>query len=153
MSFVGVIRASDVRDERSYANFVQQQCGTPYCSTNDLIVLRKCVRDFRERYPHLADNPWPTLVRAAMWVRSKRKRPAKVYTVVRVMLAWAWEDGALPELDPTRYVDPKVEEGIALALQGERDPIWRDRLIGAEGSARGEVLRAWQQRSSPSPVA
>lgn len=115
------------------------------------MLLNKNIKEFRDRYPHLADNPWPTLVRAAQWCRSKRKRPTSVGFIVSKMLAWAWQDGALPELDPTLFRDQQVERGIALALEQEKDPAWRDRLIGAEGVGRGEVLAAWQtRRSSPS---
>lgn len=152
MSFVTPIKASDVKDAKTYAEFVRAHCGTPYCGMRDMIALNTCIKEFKERYPHLADNPWPTLVRAAMWARSKKKRPAKVVTVVRTMLPWAWQDGALPELDPIRYRDEDVETGITEALQREHDPIWRDRLIGAEGPARKEVLYAWTQRSSHSPA-
>lgn len=151
MSFVTPIRASDVRDARTYAEFVQQHCGTPYCGVKEMIVVQKCIKEFKERYPHLAANPWPTLVRTAMWARAQKKRPATVAAVIRTMLPWAWSDGALPELDPMRFRDTDVEVEISSALAEERDPIWRDRLIGAEGAARREVLAAWQtRRSSPS---
>jgi hypothetical protein len=144
--------AADVRDAKSYAAYVQQQVGVPYCSKGDVIALNKAVAEFKERYPHLANNPWPTLVRAANWVRSKRKRPAKVAAIVNVMIAWAWADGALPELDPRHHRDEDLEVAIADALQHEADPRWRDRLIGAEGPAREEVLRAWMRKSSLSPA-
>lgn len=148
--FIDPIRAADVKDAKSYADFVQQHCGTPYCGGRDMIALHACIKEFKERYPHLADNPWPTLVRAAMWVRSQKKRPAKVMTVVRTMLPWAWADGALPELDPMRFRDEDVEVAIGHALEQENDPVWRDRLIGSEGAARGEVLQVWQTLRSSS---
>lgn len=152
MGFADRVRPTDVRDVHSYARYVQQTVGVPYCTKADMMMLNKNVREFRDRYPHLEDNPWPTLIRAAQWCRSKRKRPSSVAAVVGRMLAWAWEDGALPELDPTVHRDESVESAISSALQQEVDPKWRDRLIGAEGFARGEVLAAWRQKSSSSPV-
>lgn len=146
------VGAADVRDATSYAAFVQQHVGVPYCTKADVIALNKAIAEFRERYPHV-ENPWPTLVRAAMWVRSKKKRPAKIAAIVNTMLPWAWADGALPELDPRHHRDEDLEVAIGEALLREDDPRWRDRLIGAEGSAREEVLRAWQtRRSSLSPA-
>jgi hypothetical protein len=151
MSFVGFIKADEVVDAKSFASFVQQTCGTPYCTQQDLIALHKQLKEFKERYPHLAENPWPTLVKTAQWVRSKRKRPSRVQSVVNPMLSWAWQDGALPELDPTCYRDPVVEEEISVALGVEDDALWRDRLINAEGfQARKGVLEAWKQRSTSS---
>lgn len=150
MSFLDVMSASDVHDARSFSEYVQQHCGTPYCRNKDMMLLNKAIKEFKERYPHLADNPWPTLCRAAMWVRSERKRPNNVSFLVQTMLPWAWSDGALPELDPQRFVDTDVETEISMALGQEDDPIWRDRLIGSEGIGRKEVLTAWKLKSSPS---
>lgn len=151
MGYEDRVRACDVHDSKSFGRYVQQTVGVPYFTNADFMMLNKKIKEFKERYPHLADNPWPTLVRVAQWCRSKRKRPVNVSSVVGNMLAWAWQDGALPELDPTVWRNEVVETGIASALALESDPVWRDRLIGAEGAARGEVLNAWQmRRSSPS---
>lgn len=151
MGFADRVRACDVRDATSYARYVQQTVGVPYSGKSDSKLLNKHIKEFKDRYPHLADNPWPVLIRAADWCRSKRKRPTSVAFVISTMLPWAWQDGALPELDPMSYRNAKIETGIQMALQIEEDPKWRDRLIGAEGAARGEVLSAWQmRRSSPS---
>lgn len=151
MSFTSILTHRDVHDAKTYAAYVQQVCGTPYCTSRDMIALNTSIKEFKERYPHLADNPWPTLCRAAQWVRSKKRRPAKVHTVTTVMLTWAWSDGALPELDPRRHCDIDVEQRIEQALQECTDPVWRDRLIGSEGPGRKGVLEAWTRRSSLSP--
>lgn len=152
MGLLDRVGAADVTDTKSYARFVQQHVGVPYCTKGDVVALNKAISEFKERYPHLAEKPWPTLVRAAMWCRSKKKRPAKIAAIVNTMLSWAWADGALPELDPRHHRDEDLEVAISHALERENDPVWRDRLIGAEGPAREEVLRAWQRRSSLSPA-
>lgn len=147
MGFADRITARDVNSATSFARYAQQTVGVA-CSTQlDLMLLNKEITKFKKRYPHLAENPWPTLVRAAQWCRSQRKRPLKTSWIVGKGLQWAWQDGALPELDPIQHRDEKTEEGIAYALRYERDPRWRDRLIGAEGVAREEVLRAWRRSS------
>jgi hypothetical protein len=115
----------------------------------DLRSLQMAIKEFKSNYPHLADNPWPTLCKVAQWAASRKKRPGSVPFVVRTMVGWAWSNGALPELDAARARDEDIESKICAALQVEHDPRWRDRLMNAEGiRTRREVLEQWEKSSS-----
>lgn len=141
MSWVDQVKPEDVTSPEKFADYVAQTCGTPWVTFKDMAILKKQLKEFWINCPNAN---WFTLVRTAQWARSKKKRPARVYSIIR-MVPWAWQEGFLPELDPTKQVDPEVEEQIQQALLVEQSPEWRYRLIGAEGmTARREVLLAWQ---------
>ena len=89
-----------------------------------------------------------TLVRTVDWCRSKKRRFAHVYQVVG-QYRYAWQAGAIPEFADRPNGDEILNGQIEKALEIERDPDWRFRLIGAEGDkARREVFLAWQIKVS-----
>ena len=148
MTWVGEIKPEDVVDAQSFAAYAQQKLGVPYPTGKDIAILRRQVKQLFEQQPTAT---WMTLVRTVQWAVEKKKRYARVYTLVGAF-RYAYADGYLPELDPKEAVDEDVERGIAEALQIERDATWRRRLIGAQGEMRATVLNAWRESSPSSPT-
>lgn len=150
MKVIGYLSPDEVVDSDSFAQFVQQTCGTPAPSLADIRALQSALKKFFERDPRY---DWKVLCRTVQWARSKKKRPAKAINILG-MVPYAFEDGAIPELDPIQVKDSSLETKIAEALDQETDPKWRYRLVGARGiQARKDVYEAWMtQRSITSPV-
>lgn len=93
-----VIERGEVDDAESFALYVRQKLGTPYPTQQQLIVLRRQLRQFFEQYPDLG---FDVLLKVVDWSRAKRKRPAHAYTLLSYV-RYAWSDGALPDLDPAQ---------------------------------------------------
>lgn len=92
-----VLSSDDVNDVKTFVRYAQQAMGAPIPRTNnDWNMIRKKAKEFFEEKPG-AD--WQTLCRVVQWARMKKKRPSAVWKIID-MWKWAWEDGALPELDP-----------------------------------------------------
>lgn len=125
----------------AWSEYVQQVLGVPFPTVQDQKILRKQVRELFDRYPR-AD--WYTMCRLVQWCKNRKKRDARVWLVLARFRA-AWVAGALPELDPT-MTDSTVEARIVGALEAERDPIWRRRLLGCVGpQARRATIDAWER--------
>lgn len=92
-----VLGPDDVTDARSFAEYCQQTLGAPYPRGKEWATLNTKAKEFFEEKPQAT---WGTLCRVVMWARMKKKRPSAAWKVVG-MWKWAWEDGALPELDPS----------------------------------------------------
>lgn len=137
---------SEVTDVKTFASFANQTIGTSFPRNQ---------REWGQAGKHcstfFAENPhadWMTLVNTVAWAKAKRRRLATVTALVN-SVRWAFADGALPELDPTkrRVVDEYTEEAIWKALDTETDPCWRNMLICANGiENRRLVLHAWRDR-------
>lgn len=139
--FFGYMKATEVKDARTYANFIQQELGTPYPSTKTLPMLSRNCKDFFEQYPQAN---WMTLVRVVEFCRARKKRPAHAHGVLG-QVRYAYSAGFLPELSPRDQVDSDLEERIAEALQSEQDEQWRHRLLASSGiEARRQVYVAWR---------
>lgn len=134
-------RPADVHSAEDFAQYCQQFLGCPWPTLKDKILLQKKINDLFQRYPQL---DYYSLCRIAAWMKSKKKRPARVWMVVESFRD-AWQAGALPELDPAERKDKSLEERIEAALQNEERPEWRRRLMGSRGDARREVYESWLQ--------
>lgn len=126
----------------AFANYVQQKIGVPWPTLQDMKILRGKIKEFFSHYPKATFH---TLCRIVDWARARRRRFDRVWKVVEAFRL-AWVDGALPELNPSDR-DDSVEARIAAALEAETDQVWRQWLIGAEGTkARREVVEDWEDQ-------
>lgn len=133
-----VQRAAD--PSKAFCEYVQQIIGVPYPTGKDIAVVRKKAKDFFGQYPHC---DWRTLCRVAQWCKSRKKRPARTYTVIE-MFRDAWAAGYLPELNRDRR-EADVEAGIAEALAVEDREGWRRRLVMARSpEIRRRVYFEWR---------
>lgn len=141
---LAVLTPKDVTDVKSFARFCQQTMGMPLPRLKDYPILAKQVKMVFDQHPN-AD--WQTICKLTEWARNRKKRFAYPQQLVsQYRLAWA--DGYLPELDPT-HADPETEAGIAQALETEKDPEWRRRMIRAQGvNGRRKVYEAWRAEQS-----
>ena len=130
---------ADVHSPDDFAQYCQQFLGCPWPTYKDKAILSKKIKDLFKMYPQL---DYYSLCRIAAWMKSKKKRPARVWMVVESFRD-AWSAGALPELDPAERKDKTLEQKIEDALQTEDDPEWRRRLLGSRGDARKEVYEQW----------
>lgn len=146
MGFIDDIVIADVVDCKTWGGFAQQTCGTPYPTFKYVAKATKRVKEMFELYPN-AD--WQTMARVAIWARAKKRRFATLYGLASSW-RYAWKDGFLPELDAPTHVDEETEAAIAKALLTETSPIWRERLIAAEGKkARRQIYEAWSIKLDP----
>ncbi len=123
----------------AFAEYAQQTIGVPWPTVQDRKILRKKINEFFEHYPQ-AD--FYTLCRIVGYCKQRRKRFGRVWAVVE-QFRDAYEDGFLPELDPSSD-DPDLELKIEQVLEAETDPDWRRRLLGATGqAARREAYNEW----------
>lgn len=130
---------------RAFAEYVQQTLGVPWPTQRDMVILRKKVNDFFELYPQ-AD--YRTLCRVVVFMRSRKRRVSRMWMVVEEFRK-AWAAGQLPELDPGYVRDDGIKTLIEEALTVETDPVWRRRLLLAQGPAsQREVYVSWQQSTS-----
>lgn len=135
-----IMRAEAVHDFETCEQFVMQQVGIGHVTTNDRAIFKRKIRELFENYP---DADWRTLVRTAEWAKARRRRFARLFQLVEAV-RYAYEDGYLPELDPSGTGD--IDAQIREVLQEEDDPAWRRRLLVAQGmQAKLAVLEMWQQ--------
>lgn len=142
-SFFGVMTKEEVKDPKSYANYVQQNIGTPYPTVKQMVILRKNIKSLFDQYP---DADYGTLVRLVEWAKAKNKKFAHSYALV-ASFRYAWKDGYLPELDPnpTREIDQAIEA----ALSKETDEEWCRRLAMASGiEVKTEIYEAWRRKEA-----
>lgn len=140
-SFYGVMKASDVTDAKTLAQFYQQKLGTPYPTTQGLILLRKQIKMIFQVYP---DADYQTLVKMVEWAKAKGRKYAHCHTLVS-HYRYAWRDGYLPELDPnpTREIDALITD----AMTRETDEDWLRRLSLSSGlDARTQVYNEWVKK-------
>lgn len=131
---------NDPDPTRAFAEYCQQTLGVPWPTKKDMIILRKKCKDFFALYPH---TDWRTLCRVVVFLRARKRRPSRVWMVVDEFRK-AWAAGQIPELNENRGTNEHVEANIAHALETETDPVWRRRLMLAQGPiARREVYREW----------
>lgn len=148
MSTFLIFRPEDIPQHKdpylACAHYVRQNLGTPGMSKQDLVVFRKKANVF------FSENPqcnWYTICRVVGWCKNRHKRPPKIWSLFS-FIPYAWADGAVPELDPD-HVDLPTEEAITAALEVESDPVWRRKLLVAQGrTARAEALAEWRGERS-----
>jgi hypothetical protein len=141
--FFGIMTKDQVTDPKSYANYVQQNLGTPFPTGKQMVILRKTIKDFFKAYP---DADYGTLIRLVEWAKARKKKYAHCYALVS-SFRYAWSDGYLPELDPnpTKEIDRAIEEAIAK----ESDEEWRRRLGMASGiEVKTEIYNAWLRKEA-----
>lgn len=133
------VRASDVKDAKTFARFCQQQFGTPYATLGDLKALGKQAKVLFENHPN---TDWQTLVQVAYWCHQHKRRVARVPYYVN-QFRWAYADGAI-NLDGNTN-DKLLDAEIIKALEQETNEAWRARLQRADGTrAKLEVLDQWK---------
>jgi hypothetical protein len=131
----------------AFANYVQQQLGSPYPTNGDFAILRGKAKQIFDQFPH-AD--WRTLCKIVRYCKSKKKRPPRAWMVLD-QYREAWSAGFAPELD-FNFVAPDIDLDAELAgvLLQEEHPSWRRRLVMAQGlEAKKGVLSAWQKERQP----
>jgi hypothetical protein len=125
----------------AFADYVQQTIGVPWPTIRDMKILRSKIDGFFTLYPH---TDYRTLCRIVMFMQSRKRRVPRTWMVVEEFRK-AWAAGQLPELDPDNMRDETTVLSISDALTTEHDPVWRRRLLLAQGaSAQQEVLAAWR---------
>lgn len=142
-SFYGIMKKEEVVDSKTLAQYVQQKLGTPYPTTQGMIVLRKNIKVIFKLYP---DADYQTLVKVVDWAKAKGKKFAHCHNLVAAY-RYAWRDGYLPELDPnpTKEIDKLIDQ----ALEKETDPEWCRRLRLSSGvEARTAVYEAWKRKEA-----
>lgn len=139
---LGEVRQSDVKNPKSFATFCHQNFGTPSPTISDLKMLGKQAKLLFAREP---GTDWQTLIDVARWCHANKRRVARVHFYVD-QFKWAWAAGGIEVAD---YVDEDVKSEIDEALRVETDPIWRGKLMRADGNAaKLEVLNRWKQQRS-----
>ena len=120
--------------------YIEQALGVAFPTKKDITILRKRVYEILDRYPR-AD--FYTLCKVVAFNRQRRRRFARVYTVVdsfREAMAAGW----LPELTVETCLKERVQE----ILTHETDPDWRARLISCpDDEARQVIINEWEQRA------
>jgi hypothetical protein len=132
--------AKSTRPANVFAVYCRQRLGVPGATVKDLLILKARARQFFEENPGAS---WLTLCRVIDWCRSRKWRLAKVWNVFDCA-GFAFQDGFLPELDPSDE-DPELEQEIQRALEVETRESWQRRLIVSRGAtARRMVLEEWK---------
>lgn len=146
MGAIDSVTIKQVDSPEKLTDYICQTTGTPWATIKDQVLMRKKCNEFFERYPHL---DYSTLCHVADWCKRRRRRYSHAWKVVDAF-RYAYEDGALPEVDQRVRPEPEVESGIEEALEMETDRIWRMRLIGTDGQKfRREVLEDWLVKRKP----
>lgn len=146
MCDVDYLSIADVQDPKTLARYISQRTGVPYPNNSEMMILRKKVKDFFVQHPHLN---YSTLCRVADWSVRKRRRFGNAWRVVEAW-KWAYEQGAIPEVDEQRHADPKTDRAICEVLAIEKDPAWRLRFQGTQDRRiRRELLKKWTQTRQP----
>lgn len=128
---------------KAFCEYAQQTLGVPWPTIKDMTILRKKTKVFFEQYPQC---DWRTMCRVVQWCATRKKRHSRVWMVVEEFRK-AWTAGALPELNPHTHRDEAVEDRVYKALEEEQDPVWRRRLLLAQGSQdQEEVYQMWVRR-------
>lgn len=131
---------ADPDPNRAFAEYCQQTLGIPWPTKQDMAILRKKTREFFKQYPHCN---WHTLCRVVVFLRGKKRRPARVWMCVDEYRK-AWSHGVIPEINENRHTNEHIEANIAHALEIETDEVWRRRLMLAQGAiTRREVYAEW----------
>lgn len=139
------VTIGQVNDAQTLARYIEQTTGTPWATLQDIILLKKKSKEFFTRYPYL---DYSTLCHIADWCQRKRRRYSNVWKVID-SFRYAYEDGALPEIDMARQ-DPILEHNICVAVEKEPDQLWRMKLMGERGiDARKELLDNWRRTREP----
>lgn len=139
-SFYGIMKKEEVKDAKTLAQYIQQRLGTPYPTTQGMIVLKQNIKHIFKLYP---DANYQTLIKVVDWAKTKGQKYAHCHSLVAAY-RYAWRDGYLPELDPnpTKEIDRLIED----ALQSETDSDWCRRLIMASGiEAKTNTYKAWKE--------
>lgn len=146
MGELDYVEINQVNDPDVLARYIQQKTGTPWPTWKDRAILRKKCKEFFEHYPHL---DYRTLCHVADWCARKKRRFSNVWKVIDAF-RFAYEDGALPEVDRGRIADKSTDERIQEALEVETDSMWRSMLIGTQDvNVRKEVLEQWLESRKP----
>lgn len=130
------------KDPMIFAAYCQQTIGVPWPDLDNERILRKRIKEFFEKYPR-AD--YGTLVKLARFCKEKRYRPDQVWKLFSNFNK-AWKAGVLPEVEPDAGL-PILDEQIRRALEEETDPMWRRKLLMANGeNQQRKVLNEWMNR-------
>lgn len=145
VSMLHRMTAKEVKTIDDFVVYAQQRLGCPYPTLKDQNILRSKTRLLFEKNPK-ADLK--TLVHIVDFMKSRKKNPPRIWLIVEAFNE-AWAAGAIPELKIGNEEEVDVELGIIRALNGETDPVWRDKLLGARGVvARRAILEAWERRNN-----
>lgn len=138
-----IMSLPEVEQPEGYAQYLQRELGIPWPTQQDMIVLRKKIKEFFEQYPHAT---YYSLCRIADWCKVKKRRYERVW-MVPAQYRSAWAAGYLSELSEDSD-DDAVERAISRALEIEDRPGWRQRLLCTVGrAARREALAEWEKSS------
>lgn len=146
MSALDYLTPEQVTTSDLLCTYIEQQTGTPWSSGKDIALFRKKCKEFFEHYPYL---DYQSLVHVADWCRRTKRRYSHTWKVVDAF-RYAYADGALPEVDHRRHVDPNMEAEIEEAITLETDDTWKRQLICTQNvQTRKEVLDNWRTHRKP----
>lgn len=146
MGALDYLSVNEVNDPVTLSRYIEQQTGTPWATYQDMALLRKKCKEFFKRYPYL---DYSTLCHVADWAHRRKRRYSNVWKIVD-SFRYAYEDGALPEVNHRRHNEPDLENGIEEALLIETDRRWRTMLIATDNiKVRKEVLENWRIQRQP----
>lgn len=146
MGAIDFVSIDQVDNPDLLIRYICQRTGTPWATGKDIAIVRKKCKEFFLQYPHC---DYSTLCRVADWAARRKRRYSNVWKVIDAF-RYAYEDGALPEVDRKVRKDPLLEEEISGALEVETDRVWRMRLLATDDvNSRKEVLDAWMQMRKP----
>lgn len=146
MGRLDYLSTPDVHNSETLATYIEQQTGTPWATNQDRLILKKKCNEFFQRYPYL---DYEALCHLTDWCHRRRRRFSNVWKVLD-QFRYAYEDGALPEVNTRRRVDPQLEQDIEEALSLETDSEWRAMISGTPNlKVRKEVLENWRIKRRP----
>lgn len=146
MGGLDYLTSSDVTDADSLCTYIEQQTGTPWATYKDKMVLKKKCKEFFVRYPYL---DYSTLCHVTDWCKRNKRRYSNVWKVID-QYRYAYQAGALPEVNDRRFLEPDMEKAIEEALQVETDLNWRMMLVRTQNlTVRKEVLDNWRIQRQP----
>lgn len=139
-----VQNAPEKERPKLFADYVQQTLGTPWPTMKDMIVLRKKINEIFEHHPNAN---YHTLCRIVIFSRSRKRRFERVWGVLGDF-RWAFKAGVLTELDPTYQTDGHYAPLVQRALEDEKDPVWRKRLLMAGAQQQESVYLEWRKHKN-----
>jgi hypothetical protein len=125
----------------AFAGYLQQTMGIPWPTVKDLVILRKECQQIFDHYPQAN---WFTMCRIAEHLCRRKQRFERVWRVPQEFRV-VWADGAIPELDASNCIDPRLERRVEYALERETDPTWRRRLLLTTGDERINAVHEWER--------
>jgi hypothetical protein len=126
----------------TFAAYASQELGIPFPSKGDITKANKVAMGLFETH---AELDWIGLCGLVDWAKLNRKRFDDIFLLLEAHVEAYW-DGYLSQIDPdTQDESVGLDLKIQAALQTEKDPIWRAKLLNTKGPGRKVVYAAWEK--------